>query len=543
MSIIPGSPNNDVLLGTSGDDTFIASSGNDSIDGAGGVNTLDYSSFGTSITVTFTSATSATIAKSNGADTASNIQYIVGTQGNDTFNGVSGIANTFIGLGGNNTFNGNALNDTANYSFDYLYGATHGIRANEQANAIQGGIPADTVINSFGGTDSIVNVRNITATAFNDIIYGGGHDNILTAGGGNDYINGGGGNDTIVGGGGYDVAGYSGQRSHYSITHNANGTVTITDMRGNSPDGIDTLSGVEVAQFADQSVSLRELARTDLEGNGASDMLLQSGGTIIDWVLQNGVAVAGNALGSGLAGWTASGAGDFNGDGVADVLLQNNGAGVDGMITNGAVSSGALLGVAAGFSVVCAGDFNGDGTTDVLLQSGGTIVDWLVANGVATGGNLLGAGLTGWTVVGTGDFNGDGVGDILLQNGGTIVAWNMSNGVVTSGSTVGYAPGWTVAGTGDFNGDGVTDVLLESGSVSSLTVVDWIVSNDVATSGNMLAQNLSGWSIAATGDYNGDGVADIALQSKDNVVAWTMSNGLSISGAVVGNAQSFLVRA
>jgi hypothetical protein len=63
-------------------------------------------------------------------------------------------------------------------------------------------------------------------------------------------ITGGGGNDTITGGSRADVAVYSGNRSDYTITTVA-GVTTVRDNRAGSPDGTDTLRGMNILRFAD----------------------------------------------------------------------------------------------------------------------------------------------------------------------------------------------------------------------------------------------------------------------------------------------------
>jgi len=70
----------------------------------------------------------------------------------------------------------------------------------------------------------------------------------------NDIIVGGPGNDTIDGGTGVDVAVYSGKFADYTITKITSG-YTVQDNVGN--DGIDTLSNIELLQFADRLVDLR----------------------------------------------------------------------------------------------------------------------------------------------------------------------------------------------------------------------------------------------------------------------------------------------
>ena len=287
------------------------------------------------------------------------------------------------------------------------------------------------------------------------------------------------------------------------------------------------------------SIGYTRATWNDFSGDGVADVILQSGGTIVDWTCAGGVATNGHALGSGLTGWTIAGSGDFNANGTSDLLLQNGASIVDWIFSNGVVTGGASMGLATGFTVVGVGDFNGDGYSDVLLQSGGTIVDWIVQNGVAVSGHQLGAGLTGWSVVGVGDFNYDGTSDILLQNGSSVVVWDMNGGTVASGVGVGLSGGFSVVGTGDFDGDGTTDILLQSGG----TIVDWMVRNNVAVAGNLLGAGLSGWTVTATGDYNGDGISDIALQNGSTIVDWVMNGGKVSSGLLLGSSSGFIMKA
>jgi hypothetical protein len=274
-----------------------------------------------------------------------------------------------------------------------------------------------------------------------------------------------------------------------------------------------------------------QVTKTDVNNDGTSDAILQNGGTVVDWIMQNGLYSTGNVLTTGATGFSVVGSADFNGDGTADALLQNGGTVVDWILKNGQYQSGNVLTSAAtGFSVVGTGDFNGDGTGDVLLQNGGTVVDWIMQNGQYQSGNVLTSAATGFTVVGAGDFNGDGTSDVLLQNGGTVVDWIMQNGQYQSGNVLTTAAtGFKVVGTGDFNADGTSDVLLQNGG----TVVDWIMKNGAYQSGNVLTMAATGFSVVGTGDYNGDGTNDVLLQNGGTVVDWIMKNGAYQSGNVI----------
>ncbi len=105
----------------------------------------------------------------------------------------------------------------------------------------------------------------------NDYIYGNGGNDLINAGAGDDTIYGNGGNDTIEGGAGSnsavrndsmeggaarnDTAGYNGNRADYAIS-NHDGVWTITDIRDGSPDGTDTLTGIEHLSFYDAWLDL-----------------------------------------------------------------------------------------------------------------------------------------------------------------------------------------------------------------------------------------------------------------------------------------------
>jgi Ca2+-binding RTX toxin-like protein len=81
-----------------------------------------------------------------------------------------------------------------------------------------------------------------------------GADN-LTGTAGVDIITGGAGNDALNGGDGSDKAIYTGNVSSYTIVDNG-GTFTITDNRSGNPDGVDTLTNVEFAEFANGTLEL-----------------------------------------------------------------------------------------------------------------------------------------------------------------------------------------------------------------------------------------------------------------------------------------------
>lgn len=101
----------------------------------------------------------------------------------------------------------------------------------------------------YGG-DGLGGALGLGGTAV--YLVGSEGDDVLTGTAGDDVFEGAAGNDTISGGSGTgDVARYSGTASQYTITPRGGGAFVI-----GGPDGIDTLSAVEYARFADGLVAL-----------------------------------------------------------------------------------------------------------------------------------------------------------------------------------------------------------------------------------------------------------------------------------------------
>jgi serralysin len=303
---------------------------------------------------------------------------------------------------------------------------------------------------------------------------------------------------------------------------------------------------------------------SDFNGDSVSNVLLRnSAGSFADWTMNGPALTSSTLLTSGgnavtlSSAWSVDGVADFNGDGKADILMGNsNGTFADWTMNGSQIASSQLLTaqgatetLSSAWSVAGLGDFNGDGLADILLQNAnGTFADWTM-NGsqIASSQLLTSQGATetlgsAWSVAGIGDFDGDGKSDILLRNAnGTFADWTMNGSQIASsqlvssqGATVTLGSAWSVAGVGDFNGDGDADVLLRN---SNGTLADWtmngskIASSQLLTSGGATVTLDPSWSIAALGDFNGDGKTDILLKNTSGAfVEWTM-NGSAITAA------------
>jgi hypothetical protein len=251
------------------------------------------------------------------------------------------------------------------------------------------------------------------------------------------------------------------------------------------------------------------------------------------------------------ASWTAKSwyAGDFNGDGRSDSLFRDNlgnitdwlGTSAGGFSNNNA---NAAVYISPDWVIVGVGDFNGDGRSDILFRNyaSGWLTEWLgTASGgfINNGSNATVAITSDWKIVGIADFNGDGKSDILWRrDDGWLTDWlgTSSGGFTANGANLStlVAPDWKVTGTGDFNGDGFADVLWRRDSDGWFT--EWLGSAGGGFSPNSAVSYSvpAAWKIVGVGKFNSDARSDI-LWRNDNgdVEEWlsTTTGDFSVNSA------------
>jgi YD repeat-containing protein len=299
-------------------------------------------------------------------------------------------------------------------------------------------------------------------------------------------------------------------------------TATVTGT------GSDLTPPTGTVSFLDASNGNTSVATASLSGTGTSQSFANS--TILS--------------ASGLSGLYPSVVvtADFNGDGKPDLaviqyhsedLLIELGNG-DGTFTAG---SGSPVSLGCSSQSMVTGDFNGDGKPDLAIACGDSVTV-LLGNGDGTFTQASGSPFSlpenNPVALAVGDFNQDGKLDLAVasseccsDNDLTIMLGN-GNGtfVQASGSplTIGPDPDFVVVG--DFNGDGIADLAVGDEDNSTITVF--------LGSGNGTFAEASGGPITTpdgfpidivSGDFNGDGKADLAVALYDYGIMVLLSNG------------------
>ena len=222
--------------------------------------------------------------------------------------------------------------------------------------------------------------------------------------------------------------------------------------------------------------------------------------------------------------------GEFNGDGIADIVVANE---TDNTVSillgngdGGFMPVGSPVAVGSGPFGVAVGDFNGDGHADLAVANTDTnTVSILLGNGSGgfTSSPPVAVGTTPYFVA-VGDFNGDGIADLAVTN------FSSNNVSILLGDGTGgfaQAPGSPVAaGTrpydvavGDFNGDGIADLAVTNQATSNVTI---LLGNGAGGFAQAPGSPVAAGSFPGpltVQDFNGDGHADLAVVNitSDNV--------------------------
>ena len=242
--------------------------------------------------------------------------------------------------------------------------------------------------------------------------------------------------------------------------------------------------------------------------------------------------------------WKVAGIGDFDGDGMADILWRNASTGENYLyLMNGSAITGEgyIRTVAdQNWKVAGVGDFDGDGKADVLWRNTVTGENYLYPmNGLAikaTEGYLRTVASQDWQVAGVGKFDADANADILWRNSVTGENYLYPMNALAILPSEGYLRtvadlAWKVVGTADFDGDLKSDILWRN----SITGENYLYPMDgttiLGTEGFLRTVPDQDWRVQATGDYDGDGHADVLWRHSSTGENYLyLMNGTAIAG-------------
>jgi hypothetical protein len=268
----------------------------------------------------------------------------------------------------------------------------------------------------------------------------------------------------------------------------------------------------------------------DFSGDGKSRILWRnnSAGQNAIWSVDS-LGVTRTAVTGASAKWSIVGSGDFNADGKADILWRDTEGNVAIWLMDGtSLVSGAIVANAPmTWTVAGVGDFDGDGKADVLWRtSAGTVAVWLMDSvTIAARANLVTVPKTS-TVAGIGDLNKDGKADVVWRNAdGSVVTWLMDGAAITQVQTATVSAAWSIVGVADFNGDGKADLLWRNITTGQNIVWHMDAGKQVGSGLFVPVMNDAKWTVVGTGDYNGDGKADILWRHSQSgqSALWTMN--------------------
>ena len=270
----------------------------------------------------------------------------------------------------------------------------------------------------------------LTGTDGDDIVLGHAAFDTLDGGAGSDTLAGGAGNDVLRGGLGADTAFFSSVMADYEITM-VDGALVVRDRREWSPEGTDTLTGIETLRFSDQAIA----------APGSTYVFAPTGGSLVYDPTSAVRTILGGAgddvlvidlpegAGAGPMGFTVSADGltllaDLDSDGAPDLIVS----GVEDIEVTGAV-------------VTFVGDFSrtglaphtihytGSASGDLLDASGLTSAEGVDATGLGGADTLKGGAGRDTLSGGDGaDTLQGGSGDDLLLGGAGVDSLHVSDG-------------------------------------------------------------------------------------------------------------------
>ena len=297
--------------------------------------------------------------------------------------------------------------------------------------------------------------------------------------------------------------------------------------------------------FSTHSILPTHASRVDCNADGLTDLLWTGpAGTVAVWCMSaDGMSFTPGVYVQPPAGLVLRGVGDVSGGGTTDLIWQDAAGAISvGFVGKDQVS---ISYISTAGAVEAVGEFNRDGHADVLTHySNGT---WMAES--AEGRKIPPPGLgiiapfsAEYHLTTAADFDGDGRTDILFRGTGEhagdmllqlpVSVFDRFNTLETAPSHIADpGPDWNVLGTGDFNGDGSADLLWQYDSGMRCM---WFGSGGTFRDGGALPDPGPDWSVVGTGDYNNDGYSDLMWRSASQPglhVEWLLHGTSAVCGA------------
>ncbi len=269
----------------------------------------------------------------------------------------------------------------------------------------------------------------------------------------------------------------------------------------------------------------------DLDGDGLSDMVWQGPGAgyFETWRMegQRLARALGFQLPVGHRVWTA---GDFNGDRRLDLIVKSDTNVLTLYEGNGITFAMQPISrqAAAGWRAIGSTDIDGDGNHDLVWvhPDSSYFEIWLMQGAAikSVRGHTMPADTR---VATTGDFSGDRKADVLVVNAARELTMWSGDGTGFSAQrltiTNPVAPGWVTWGDVDMNGDGRSDLLWSTPATSYFEWWNMLGAQVQRASG---ATPPADQRVVGTGDFNGDGLADVVLKGLGNDLHVGVSDGI-----------------
>jgi uncharacterized repeat protein (TIGR03803 family) len=257
----------------------------------------------------------------------------------------------------------------------------------------------------------------------------------------------------------------------------------------------------------------------DIYGVGKSSLLMSGPGALSVGTTAN--------IGAPISianGYYPVAVGDLDGDGIADIVWtsQNH----DLYVWFGGVNGfqPKYMGTyPAGWTVAGAGDIDGDGKDDLIWMNDQMhqFAYWLMDGSSRIGSRIFNI-TPGYRPAALGDFDGNGKLDIMWTSASNdLYVWLGDGAGFSSKYITTYPAGWRISGRGDLDGDGRDDLIWSTADNQHWGY--WLLNGAsiIKIDSFGAPAELNGYAVAATSDYNGDGLADIVWTNGSNVVPWS----------------------